>query len=383
MPMERFELFQLRKSEREGRGEFLMNRRKVLAGGLSGAAGLLLKAALPSMAMGDANARPGPLKSAVGAAGPQIGIASLKSWLEEPAFAQLVVKNFNLLAPSGMKWDRIHPGADTYSFEEADWVVNFATQHQMLVHGHNLCWNAPESNPAWLKQVLTKQNAKEYLVSHITTVMKRYEGRIDSWDVVNEPIVSWPGRSDGLYPGIWVDLLGPEYLDIAFHTAATTDPKALRVLNVHHVEQDIPDNDVTRTRVLGWLKRMVSRGVPVQAVGLESHLDASQPLLGKSFVQFVEGIKALGLEVLVTELDVKETRAEGTSLDWDKKVAQYYGDYLTEVLSAVTPRAVIFWSLKDRWERGKKIQGLFQDSLSPRMSYSAATKALMHQWSGS
>lgn len=344
---------------------------------LKSAAAILLNAALPAKAAPDLNARFGPLKSAVGSSGPNIGISINKSSLQDPAVAQIVVENFNLLTAGGLKWKQIHPAPDTYAFEEADWSVNFATEHRMLVHGHNLCWNSPEANPAWLKQVLTKHNAKEYLVSHITTVMKRYQGRVDSWDVVNEPVVSWPGRADGLYPGIWMNLLGPEYLDIAYHAAAAADPKSLRVFNVHHVEQDIQDDASTRTKVLGWLKQLISRGVPVQAVGIESHLDTAQPLLTQTFVRFVAETLALGLEVLVTELDVMETRALGTSLDWDKKVARYYGDYLTEVLSTVTPRAVIFWTLRDRWAYGRKIQGLLQDSLSPRLSFSAAAHALM------
>ena len=305
-----------------------------------------------------------------------IGISADKESLQDPAIAQIVARQFNLLTVSGMKWDRIHPGPDTYSFDEADWSVRFAEEHNMLVRGHNLCWNKPSANPQWLQSTLNKTNARDLLTSHILTVMKRYKGRIDSWDVVNEPVTRWSKRSDGLYPGIWVNALGSEYLDVAFHAASAADPKALLVLNSYDVEQDTTEDEMTRNRVVALVKQLLSRGVPVQAVGLESHLDASQPLLTPSFKKFVEELKGLGLKILITELDVKETRLQGTSRDWDVAAAQYYLDYLSEVLSTVNPHSVTFWSLKDRWEEGRKIQGLFQNDFDPRLTFPAAVQAL-------
>jgi hypothetical protein len=77
-----------------------------------------------------------------------------------------------------------------------------------------------------------------------------------------------------------------------------------------------------------------------------------------------------------------ENRATGSSLDWDQAVAKYYGDYITEVTSAANPRFVIFWCIEDRWYSGKRIQGLAQQNLSPRLSYQAALAALRKSSSG-
>ncbi len=296
--------------------------------------------------------------------------------LRDPAIARVVVKEFNLLTASGMKWVALHPEPDRYDFTEADWNVHFAEQNGMQVHGHNLCWNNPAGNPAWLGKVLDRSNARDILTSHITTVMKRYRGRIASWDVVNEPIVSWPVKTGGLYPGPWVSTLGAEYLEIAFDAAREADPGALRVLNVHAVEQDRNEDETARTLVMTWLKRLKSRRVPLQAVGIESHLDTSVPLANSALRRFVGDIRDLGFQVLITELDVKETRDIGSSHDWDTAVARYYHDYLMDVLSVIQPQAVIFWSLTDRWDRGRRVQGLLQENLSPRLALSSATQAL-------
>jgi endo-1,4-beta-xylanase len=308
--------------------------------------------------------------------GSRIGIVADKASLQEPAFARVVTQNFDMLTASGMKWDRIHPGPATYDFTEADWNMQFAQDNGLQVHGHNLCWNSPLAYPAWFKSVLNKSNARQILTDHITTVMKRYEGRINSWDVVNEPVVLWSKRSDGLYPGIWVDLLGPNYVDVAFNAAAAADPKALRVMNIYNVEQGTPDHERTRNETIALLKHLLDRGVPVQAVGIESHLDTSLPLGEASYREFIDEIRALKLQVLVTELDVMENRSVGDSRNWDESVAQYYGDYLTQVISSAHPQALIFWTINDRWWNGKRIQGLMQKDLSPRLTYASSLKAL-------
>jgi endo-1,4-beta-xylanase len=355
-----------------------LSRREALLVGLQLAGHAALLNASPALMTESSPSQSMTLKAAGASSGCQVGTAAPQVLLQDASIAQFVVRNFNLLTASGLKWDAVHPQPDSYNFTEADWNINFAEKNGMRVHGHNLCWNSP-ANPAWLKSVLNQRNAQQFLTSHITTVMRRYQGRVDSWDVVNEPVVSWSRRSDGLYPGIWLDLLGPEYIDIAFHAAALADPKPLRILNIYDVEQGTPEDELTRTRTTALLKQLVARGVPIQAVGLESHLDASQPLGQTSFLEFIKEIRGLGLEVLITELDVLESRATGNSMDWDQAVAKYYGDYIDQMLSAAHPRSVIFWSLQDRWYRGKRIQGLTWDHLKPRLSCQAALMALQQK----
>jgi endo-1,4-beta-xylanase len=353
-----------------------MTRREVLLNSLKLAACTALSKAVLSLVAQTLPSELTPLKIASACGKAKIGIAADKASLQDTSLARLVVQNFNLLTASGMKWDRIHPEREIYDFSEADWNMHFAEENDLKVHGHNLCWNSPLAYPAWFRTELNKSNASRLLTAHITTVMKRYEGRIDSWDVVNEPTVFWSKRSDGLYPGIWVDLLGPTYIDTAFHAAAVADPKALRVLNIYNVEQATPDHETTRRATLVLLKQLLERGVPVDAVGIESHLDAAKPLGGASFCQFLNDIRALKLQVLITEMDVMETRATGDSLTWDENAAQYYANYLAEVVSSANPQSVIFWSVKDRWWNGKRVQGLMQKNLSPRLTYFAAIKAL-------
>jgi endo-1,4-beta-xylanase len=317
-----------------------------------------------------------PLKAAGAPCGLRVGVQAANSLLKDPRIAQLIASNFNLLTVGGMKWDVIHPEPATFNFSEADWGISFARRNGMLVHGHNLCWNSPAAYPPWFRTVLNKTNAEHYLTQHIHTVVTHYKGAIDSWDVVNEPVVSWSKRSGLLYPGVWLDLIGPEYIDIAFRATAEADPAALRVLNIYHVESETPDSESTRRATIALLEGLKTRGVPIRAVGLESHLDVTQPQPGNGFAHFLEQIRSLGLRIMITELDVTESRANGTSRDWDRAVAACYGNYLDLVLPFIDAHRLVFWSLQDRWEGGRRIQGLLQANLSPRLSLDAVELSL-------
>ncbi len=328
-----------------------MERRDFLMHSLKLGAVAAVPAALPAGLTGIVSAatKTDSLKALGAACGLKIGVQEEMKPLQDPSFAQSVIANFNLLTPGNeLKWARLRPAPDSYNFADADWMVNFAQTNGMLVHGHNLCWNAPNATPAWFASTLTKQNARQYLTDHITTVMTRYKGRIDSWDVVNEAVVPWSKRPDGLYPGIWVDLLGPEYIDIAFHAAAAADPKALRVLNIYDVEQNIPDHDKGRRDNLQLLQQCLQRKVPIQAIGIESHLNASQPLGGDALNQFLTQVRGLGLQVMITELDVNDSLVPGDVLARDAAVAKCYSDYLTSVVPAGKVNQMIFWSATDR-----------------------------------
>lgn len=348
--------------------------------------------AMPAILLDSAVAATTPSFKALGArCGLKVGVQSVRAQLQNPYLAKLVSANFGMLTPGNeLKWARLRPGPDSYNFNDADWMVGFAQQNGMLVHGHNLCWNAEGTNPPWFASVLSKENARQYLTQHITTVMGRYRGMVDSWDVVNEPVVPWSKRDDGLYPGIWLSLLGPEYIDIAFRAAAAADPKALRVLNVYYIEQGIPDHEKGRRDNLRLLQQCVRRGVPIQAVGIESHLDAAQPAGGADLNRFLDQVRALGLRVMVTELDVNDTQVAGSPEVRDSVVARCYSDYLLDVMPAGHIDQLIFWTLSDKGNwlnsvRAPKFQrpdgalhrpGLLDDNLKEKPAYSAVAAAI-------
>ena len=214
--------------------------------------------------------------------------------------------------------------------------------------------------------------------------MNRYKGRIDSWDVVNEPVLIGGRRPDGLYPGVWLSLIGPEYIDIAFETAAVADPKALRVLNLHHVEQDGTD-EFARQASLTLVRQLVRRKIPIQGVGFESHLNGSRPTILAERDIFISRIRDLGLEVLVTELDVSDTNINGDLRSRDTVVGECYRSYLENIIKVASPRRIGLWTIADlnnwydavqdpsfkRADGAHHRPGLLDEKLQPKSVYDA------------
>jgi endo-1,4-beta-xylanase len=218
----------------------------------------------------------------------------------------------------------------------------------MPVRGHTLAWH--ESNPDWLEPALTTPKVSEkILTDHIKTVVGRYAGRIQHWDVVNEPIQGDDKKPRSLRDTLWLRALGPAYLDIAFRATEAADPKALRVLNEFGIDYGMDWQIRKRGEVLDLCADLVHRKVPIQAVGLQAHLDAGEVNIDQNGLsKFVADIASLGLKVIVTELDIRDQRLPAAIPARDTAVAAHARAWLDAVLPNPAVMGVLSWGLSDR-----------------------------------
>jgi len=293
----------------------------------------------------------GSLKAHAAARGLLTGCAvNAKLFREDESFRNLLAEQYSIVVPENcLKWGTLRPTADTYNFTDADSLVSFAEAHGMKMRGHNFVWH--EALPKWFVGTVNKDNAQKFLVDHIHTVGGRYKGKIHSWDVVNEAIWIPDGRPDGLRSSSpWFQMLGPEYLDLAFRTAREADPTALLTYNDYGIEYDTDEDGKKRAAVLALLRRMKKDNVPLDALGIQSHIQAvGKSGFSKGVRELLSGAKDLGLQVFLTELDVKD---DGVTLDdtaeRDKIVAEVYRSYLTAALDGPEVKAVLTWGASDK-----------------------------------
>lgn len=277
-------------------------------------------------------------------AGCAVGAANL----HDDAFTRVLAEQYSLVVPeNAMKFGPIQPKADSYFFDDADALVSFAEQHKIKVRGHNFVWH--EALPAWFTGTATKDNARKILTEHIHTVAGRYKGKMHSWDVVNEAINIGDGQSDGLRKSAWFDLIGPGYLELAFRTAREADPKAKLTYNEYGVENESEGDAAKRAATLAMLKRLKAADVPVDALGIQSHISAGTgQTFGIGLRKLIAEAQSLGLEVYLTELDVNDDAVQETDVAArDKIVADLYRDYLAVALESKAVKAVLTWGLTD------------------------------------
>ena len=266
----------------------------------------------------------------------------------DPAYRAAIIANCQIIVPEGeMKWPDIHPARGDYRFEKADALMDFARQNGIKLRGHTLAWYG--GMPAWTAGIDSRAEAERELVDHIETVVSRYRGAIPSWDVVNEPLADWPQDADSLRPSIWTRQLGPDYLPIALRATAAADPDARLVLNEYDVEYQGPRFAARRKALLGLLRSLRDKDVPLHAVGLQSHLFAGRVLDHDGLQALLAEIKALKLDVLITELDVIDYELPGKVSERDAMVADFAGQFLESVRDVVRPKAILTWGLSDRY----------------------------------
>jgi endo-1,4-beta-xylanase len=265
----------------------------------------------------------------------------------DPAYQALVARECTIVTPeNAMKWEALHPERATYTFTQADAIVDFAKKHHAKVRGHTFCWH--RALPPWVTREATRENAEAILRDHITTVAGHYKGQLHSWDVVNEAIQIRDGEPGGWRKSFWYNLLGPTYIDIAFHAARNADPAAVLTYNDYGLEYENRSDTPKRAAVLAMLRDLKARGVPIGALGIQSHLRAGTgEKFGDDLPRFLSEVRALGLRVYLTELDVDDSHLTTEGDARDQQIADVYKRYLDLVLATGAVSVVITWGAWD------------------------------------
>ena len=302
--------------------------------------------------------------------------------------AALIKTNFNSLTPENvMKMEVIHPKENVYNWRFADTIVAFAKRNNMKVRGHTLIWH--NQTPDWIfKDAKTgKQVTKEVLLQrikdHITQVVNHFKGSVYAWDVVNEAISDNP--KEFYRNSKYLEICGEEFIFNAFQWAHEADPNAVLFYNDYN-----EISPTKRAKIITLLRKLKAAGIPINAVGLQSHWAVDQPSK-EQLKATLDDFSKLGLKIQITELDMsvypkehqaRERKAEDSETSFsaereEKQIDQYkmcfklfrkYKDFIT---------GVTFWNVSDRnsWldnfpvKDRKDYPLLFDKNLAPKKVY--------------
>lgn len=259
-------------------------------------------------------------------------------------YRQVLAAEFSSVSPENQtKWEYIHPERGRYNFGMADAIVRFAKQNGQVVRGHTLLWHS--QNPEWLEQgKFTAAELREILREHIMTVVGRYAGRIQQWDVANE--IFTDSGALRTTENIWIRELGPGIVADAFRWAHQADPKAKLFFNDYNVESVNAKSDA----YYALIKDLRAAGVPVHGFSAQAHLSLDYGFpddLERNLRRFAD----LRLETAITELDVRMTlpaNGEPTAAQL-RQQADYYQRTLTACLKVRTCKSFTIWGFIDKY----------------------------------
>ena len=230
----------------------------------------------------------------------------------------LIQKQFNTITPENvLKWEAIHPLRNQFNFAPGDGYVAFGERNKMFIIGHTLVWHS--QTPDWVFEKADGTPADRATLlntmsNHIATVVGRYKGRVQGWDVVNEAL----NENGSLRKTKWLKIIGEDYLVKAFEFAHAADPDAELYYNDYALE-----NPAKRDGAVALVKKLQAAGIHVAAIGSQTHARMDWPTTGQ-VDDMLAAFAPLGVKVNVTELDIDVLPAASgsRSADVGMRVAQ-------------------------------------------------------------
>ena len=318
-----------------------MLRRREMTQGVLGAALACTLAPTGSAAVGG-------LAAAASRRGCFFGSAVRYTQLQaEPALRAAVLQDCTVLTPEvDLKWNAVESTPGGWSLENIDGLVSLASQSGKAVRGHTLLWHL--GTPPWVEQRLRAHRDWRLVSRHFAAVMQRHGDAIHQWDVVNE-LIETGYRMDGLRRSVFLEAFGPDYIRRAFVEARIAAPRARLMLNEFGLEYDSREERDRRYLFLKLVEGLKRAGAPLDGIGLQGHLDLRKGTVStSSIIEFLKELAGMDLEIVVTELDVKESDYTAPADVRDRMVADEVRRYLDAVLAQKRVTGVVTWGLSDR-----------------------------------
>ena len=221
--------------------------------------------------------------------------AAINQWQSDgqvPAADAVLSKHFNcVVAENCMKPEVLAPAEGIFDFRVADKFVNYARQLGLKVNGHCLVWHSQA--PDWwftngyAASPVSKEVLKERIIKHIKTVVGHFKGQVFGWDVVNEAI-----EDDGSFrKSKYYNLLGEEFIEIAFRAAHEADPDAELYYNDYSMA-----GEKKREAVCRLVKNLKAKGLRIDGVGMQSHNGLDYPNL-EEYEKSIDAFAACELRI--------------------------------------------------------------------------------------
>lgn len=298
---------------------------------------------------------------------------SVASWAPKALVVHedLVQSQFSsLTAENAMKPDYLQSRHGVFNFREADNMIRYAQDNDMVVRGHTLVWHAQtgdwvfrdqEGNRIDEKTEVTEADRQlviDRMESHIEGVMSYFGDSVYAWDVVNEAVTDDTNHIHRL-DSPWYRTVGEDFIKIAFRKAHEVNPDIKLFYNDYNAVAPYK-----RGRIITMLQDMIDDGVPIHGMGIQGHWSVDGP----SISEIEDALKLyadLGLKIHITELDV------GMDGATEEQQAERYGEIFqlfkkySDVITSVT-----FWGVSDDFSwRGEDDALLFNREHEPKPAF--------------
>ena len=291
---------------------------------------------------------------------------------------EVLVRDFNnITAEYEMKMDQIFKAENNMDFTASDKIVDYGIANSMDIHGHTLIWH--NATPTWVENFSgTNAEFETMIETYITTVVKRYAGKVRSWDVVNEAVED---GSNSLRNSVFKLKMGDDYIEKCYQFARNADPNALLFYNDYNITFDAGK----QASVFALVDDLKSKNL-IDGIGAQMHISIDFPTKAQ-IESVVNGTISRGLLIHFSELDVRvNPNNDITSLTEEREIAQQNKvKEVVEIYDAIPNAnkfAITIWGMRDSESWLPDFWGnpewalLYDDDFKPKKAHNGFLEAL-------
>jgi GH35 family endo-1,4-beta-xylanase len=256
--------------------------------------------------------------------------------------------------------------------EQRDAIVDWCLERHIACKGHPLVW-ANIDDPPWLPDDPVAIHDASH--ARVRDLIARFQGRINFWDVVNEPsLLLWANTRYAA----WAHAVGTRSF-VAQHlrTARQANPAATLIVNevlspypVYSILDDLRDTD----------------GRPLyDAVGIQSHMHTGLWPLDRLWT-LCDQFANLGVPLHFSEVSVLSGARIGprewqpTAPELEETQADYVAKLYTLLFGHPAVREISWWDLTDLASWQNAPAGLLRADMSPKPAYERLDALINESW---
>ena len=292
-----------------------------------------------------------------------------------PQYLDALKQRFNgVVFENELKWH----GPDLRNPDAVDMGLSFIEANDLFFRGHTLVWPGSRHLPDYIAQRIehlkanpsdddARRELNALVDERIEKIAGRYAGRVDDWDVVNEPFTNH-------------DLM--EVLDPAgtphgagvmahwYNLARQSDPHAKLFLNDYGILTAGNLWSPHQQHFYDTAEQLLAAGAPLQGLGMQGHFGS--PLTSPTRIwQILDRYAQLGLPIKVTEYDINSDQPE--------LMADFTRDFYTAAFAHPAVESIFAWGFwsKAHW---RPQAAFLNEDFSPRLHDQALRKLLFEDW---
>ncbi len=284
------------------------------------------------------------------------GFGRFRSDEENAAYKRRFRELFNA-ATVGFYWRSYEPERGRPMYDYTDKVVAWCREHGIRMKGHPLLWDHRAGVPRWSDG----QPPPEVQKARVQEIVRRYQGKITFWEVVNEP-----SHCRGVS------------IDDPYRWAREAQASAHLIVNDYYVMAD------GHPPFFALLERAKADGVPFDGLGIQAHEPRTMRFPLDRVQRILDRYATLGKAIHITEFTPASggqriTGSHRTGV-WDEAAQAEYAERFYRVsFGHPAVVAITWWDLADRrsWRDGG---GLLREDFTPKPAYERLRRLIHQEW---